>query len=201
MVGLLRRYWIILAVGVIVPLVYAFFRIPDQNFLDGFIGDWLATIIGLIIGIPIALELERWQTRSEANQRRIKILRNLKEELSYNLELISKSWPRKSAIHRGAYLAGAFRVESWRALSDGGELQWINDLEILESISTSYYYIRQLSQLADRLWSSTIITSRTLSNQITTEINKRADTFGGMAEQHIETTLQQIEPYINKSAA
>jgi hypothetical protein len=42
---------------------------------------------------------------------------------------------------------GGFKDELWNAFSDGGELEWIEDLQLLDVFSFAYHYIRRLIYL------------------------------------------------------
>ena len=44
---------------VLVPLVYFFVRLSDPVFRDGTMGNWFASIVGVLVGVPIALWLDR----------------------------------------------------------------------------------------------------------------------------------------------
>lgn len=188
----MRRYWWIIIVGLMVPLFYAVFRATAVSFLDGFIGNWLATVLGLMFGIPIGLEVERLQSQKESKNRKLKILELVKKELNFNHGLISKNWVGKDPIERGSFIGGNLKDELWNAFSDGGELEWIDNVELLDKIANAYYYIKQLSLLSQKMFSASLITPRSLSGQITTKINQVADGMGGMTEVMIESAIDAI---------
>jgi hypothetical protein len=70
-----------------------------------------------------------------------KILNLLKNELEYNLRTLTDRQSAEEELER-IYTPQRLKDELWNAFSDGGELQWIRDLDLIDSISTSYYYIR-----------------------------------------------------------
>jgi len=198
MSGFVKRYWWIIVVGLIIPLVYAITRILSLSFLDGFMGNWLATILGLGFGIPIGLEVERFQSQKETRNRKLKILELTKNELEFNHGLISKNWAGKDPLERGSFIGGNLKDELWNAFSDGGEIEWINNVELLDKIADAYYHIRQLSVLSQKLYSASLITTRSLSHDIANKINKTADVMGGMAEVVIENAIDAINKEINE---
>jgi hypothetical protein len=63
-----------------------------------------------------------------------------------------------------------FRYESWKAFSDGGEIQWIKDPELLGIISEAYYAMRILMELSHSLFS--ITNQSTISSELTLPVNK-----------------------------
>lgn len=65
------RLWLLLAIAFI-PLLYSISRITDMQFLDNFMSNWFATMIGAVMGIPIALEINRWQQESQ-DQKELKV--------------------------------------------------------------------------------------------------------------------------------
>ena len=64
MIKFLRQKYYLLPFLILflVPVIYSLFRIGSQNYWDGALGNWLATMLGVIGGIPIALEINRFVT-------------------------------------------------------------------------------------------------------------------------------------------
>jgi hypothetical protein len=125
-----------------------FFDIP---FWQNFVSNTLATIVGVVIlGIPIALWLNKHQEKSSEKERKKKILSLLKEELFTNLTLLS-GWEKNDNKQIEVNIIGPFlRNESWKAFSDGGELQWIKNPILLSELAQAYSYIRTLQELSDK---------------------------------------------------
>lgn len=117
------KNWVVIIALVIIPSVYFVLQLNDSLFVDSAMGNWFATMVGAISGIFIALELDRWQKRSEEKVHTKKILKLVKDEL-------------------------------WNALSDGGELQWIQDLDLINEISSAYYFIRIIIGLEEKYFNS-----------------------------------------------
>lgn len=115
------------------------------------LSNFLATAAGLILGVPAGLWLDRYirnrnevEKRVEAKKREHKILTILRKELADNIQMMSLLY-RDFA---NGYYPVAF--ESWRAFSDGGELQWIDDPELLSKLSFAYARISQYSFLLEK---------------------------------------------------
>jgi uncharacterized membrane protein len=57
--------WLVVAIVFVVPILYSLANINSPGFLENFIGNWAATMIGVIVGIPIALWLSRSQQKEQ----------------------------------------------------------------------------------------------------------------------------------------
>jgi len=122
----------------------------DISFLKDFASNALATFLGAILGIPIALWINKHQEKSSEKERKQKILSLLFEELIINLTQLS-GWHKNKRKKVETTMMGPFlRDESWRAFSDGGELEWIKDPKLISELANAYSYIRTLQQLTER---------------------------------------------------
>jgi hypothetical protein len=120
------------------------------SFWQSFLSNALATFLGAVIGIPIALLLNKYQEKASEFERKRKILSLLKEELLINLTQIS-AWNKNPNKHIETNVIGPFlRNESWKAFSDGGELKWIKNPILLSELARAYSHIRTLQELSER---------------------------------------------------
>ena len=157
----LALYWIavifFVALGIYIAQ-FCFNQIPQSAFRDSFLGNLLATIIGVIAGIPIALWVSRLQQNEqekiennfkerEVAEHTIKILSLVEKELGYNLSQLKKQKQGISDYGERFLPIDGQKDELWNAFSDGGELQWIKDLELLDMISMAYYDSRRVIHL------------------------------------------------------
>jgi hypothetical protein len=129
----------------------------DMNFFDfsfwqDFVSNALATFLGAIVGIPIALWLSRYQEKIVEKERKNKILRLLRGELLENLSVLS-GWEKADYLkkNRDIHSIGpVIKDESWKAFSDGGDLEWIKDPTLLSNLADAYYHVRIIRQISDR---------------------------------------------------
>ena len=122
----------------------------DISFWQNFVSNALATFLGAIIGIPIALGLSRHQEKTSEKERKTKILGLLREELLANLTQLS-GWNKSKDKRAEAIIIGPFlRDESWKAFSDGGELEWIKNPKLISELANAYSYVRLMQQLSER---------------------------------------------------
>lgn len=152
--------WFVLVALLFSGVWFFYERIPKSDTRDTFFGNLLATIIGVFIGIPIALEVNRYQSASQEKQeeatraqerlaRKQRILNLVEQELIYNRDLLSAMVEKqKSAPAIVTYLG--LKNDLWEALSDGGELHWVDNLKLLDSITKAYYHIRRIIFLEEK---------------------------------------------------
>lgn len=158
-------YWsvVVLVVALAaIPVAYSVAHIFDDMYRNSFFGNWAATVIGVIVGIPIALELNRREIAADAErsaasrqreerQRRSKILGLLRTELVYNREQLAARQAGEGRPKRQVLVPG-LKDELWHAFSDGGELQCIQDLDLLDALATAYHRIRAIIYLEERFF-------------------------------------------------
>lgn len=123
--------------------------LTGTSFKEAFGSNFLATVAGVALGVPVAVwltlrEAREQQTAAEtqekrvATERRRDVLKVLRRELSENLDTLAE---RMATTPRG--LAVPFlQDEVWSAMSDGGELRWVADPDLLRRLARSYLYVR-----------------------------------------------------------
>lgn len=155
--ALLRNwYWLPLAVLILLPLVYCFTRLNEQAFWDAAIGNWLATMLGVIVGVPVALSIERRrasrrqeQLASEFRRRSRNVLLLTKDELQHNLRALTN---RKTVP--SSFLTQRLKDDLWQALSDSGEIKWIDDPALLSGIATAYHFVAIVRDIEEKAYAA-----------------------------------------------
>ena len=147
---------VILILLTIPPVILAVCYFNDIEFRQNLIAGLLSTLVGLLIGIPIALRLNHIQeqndlvkTANEDKERKKNIVTIVRNELLFNKGLLTDRQPNEKNSDR-IVTTENLKDESWNSLSDGGELKYINDPELLDIISKAYYYIRIIKYLEDK---------------------------------------------------
>jgi hypothetical protein len=141
-----------------------FEAIPKSDTRDQFFGNFLATVIGAIVGIPIALEITRHQRRlqeaedestkgRERCQRQIRILELLRGELAVNRRILPQLIEAQATDPAVVSTVG-MKNDLWMSLADGGELHWLDDLTTLDAVANAYYHLRRLIVLEERYFDS-----------------------------------------------
>jgi hypothetical protein len=122
----------------------------STEFWQSFVSNAFATFIGAGLGVLGALWLSKLQKESSEKERKKKILDLLFNELLINLTHLS-GFQKSQIKHKDALtLSAILRNESWKAFSDGGELEWIKDPKLLDNLSEAYYAIRSVMNLSDK---------------------------------------------------
>ena len=120
-----------------------------SSFVQDFASNWLATFLGVIVGVPTALFLAEYQEKNTEREHREKILFLIKEDLENNLEIM-KSWKETDgSVFNIRPLAFDLGSELWEAFSDGGELQWIKDPGLLGLVAEAFSSIKSLKAYID----------------------------------------------------
>lgn len=139
----------------------------DFSFWQSFLSNALATFLGVIVGIPVALWIGRYQERKMELEKKEKILKLIHEELSVNHDFLSE-WLAEPSTTILDILFIHLRYEMWRAFSDGGEIQWIKDAETLAYIAEAFACVRTVKELAFNyytIFSSTRLKENSISNK------------------------------------
>jgi hypothetical protein len=154
----LGRLWqitLIIIIGVLLWALFLFFT--DQSFRGSSLSNFLATIVGVVVGIPIALLIaQRQQAEQELRDsaanladkklRQVKILSLIQTELKHTLEILNlrNVGPKDKDYYTQS---PGVKYDLWNAFSASGELQWVDDIDVLATLSDAYYYLRWIAQL------------------------------------------------------
>jgi hypothetical protein len=117
-----------------------------ESFWNNFFSNLLSTLIGVAVGLPVALKIDRKirkrnriEKESEEKKHRDKILKLIISEIDECIDSMNK-------VHKDmAEYYYPVRTETWNAFSDGGELQWIKDVDLLNDLSIGYAKINTYS--------------------------------------------------------
>ncbi len=128
----------------------------DEFWLN-FSADFLATVIGIIISVYVALELSVYQEKKTEKERKKKILDVLLTEIKENivcLEIWKQDdfdFTKADSIAKGIIpLHVSLYTESWEAFSSGGELQWVNDPVLLNILAVCYNRVSAIKYISNK---------------------------------------------------
>ncbi|MFH1523749.1 MAG: hypothetical protein ABIF04_02195 [Chloroflexota bacterium] len=77
----LKRWWLLILLAVF-PLSYFVYRFCDTSFRDNAIGNWFATVMGVFVGIPIAIEISLRQQAQHVKEEKDKKQKELQTQFS-----------------------------------------------------------------------------------------------------------------------
>ena len=93
-----------------------------------------------------------------AASNKTRVLRFIKEELNYNLEVI-----KSRDGNMGNIPAQPLKSDFWRITGLSGDLKWIDDIEMLNSVAQAYFDIGQLEAWETRFLDANLGITSTLS--------------------------------------
>ena len=152
----IRASWLLPLILVVASICYSAVRGARLEYWDAAIGNLLATLLGIIAGVPIALFLERRRAvlehasrTSEATKDRRDVLEVLLVELVRNRRM----------IHNRQTLADSISLESlhtarWEALSAAGSLRHVAQPAILGALADAYRATELLKAFEERAMSA-----------------------------------------------
>jgi signal transduction histidine kinase len=127
----------LLALGAV---AYSYGRRHNVQFWDGAVANWLATLLGIITGVPVAFFLERRRVESEARNRqaevrriRSDVLKLLSHELADAVQRLSIRLADAASVP-----LDPMKMSAWNALRDSGNLVHISEPELLGTIADAY---------------------------------------------------------------
>ncbi len=144
----------------------------DFSFWQSFVSNLGATIIGVGLGIPVALLINRWVEDRTGKERRKKILKVILDELKENFVYL-EMWKSEQFITKKVPELYTFLyTESWDAFSNGGELEWINDPLLLNTLATCYNKINAVKYNANK-YLDFVFTRYMVDTEIVEAVKKR----------------------------
>jgi len=154
---ILKPLLIFISLLVTIWVVYISFHfLKDPEFTKSFASNTLSTIIGAVCGLFIVFwvnDLERDKSKkdseSQTQSTKEKVLKVLVEDLKHNqTELKKQLSPQESEAFK---LRTNLKIEAWKAFSNGGELQSINDPEIIHRLADIFDKISSIIYLLELL--------------------------------------------------
>jgi len=121
----------------------------DTSFWQSFVSNLLATSIGVGLGIPVALLINRWVEAKIEKERKGKIIRVISDEVLHNWGTI-RSWLNDPKRVNVWILFSQLKDESWQALSDGGDLEPIQDPYLIKDLAEAYSYVHSLMLMSEK---------------------------------------------------
>jgi hypothetical protein len=149
-------FWSFLLLVLVVIVVYATLSKDAWDFLNNLV----ATLAGIAIGVPVGLFVSRRQAeqeeakrlRTEADERKkrvTKIVSLLQRELRDGLTTLKRSKSAGAVSTWTGY--NPIKIELWQAFSDGGEIEWIDDPDLLDKLAAAYHHLRLHSTYQDSM--------------------------------------------------
>lgn len=151
--------WVVAAAALFPPLVYSVYAVVHEknnwlwsSYLQALMSSWAATVLGIGVGLPVALWLNRLaqreadkaeneKTLAAAKLREDRVLQIVEQELTGNLGYIE-------AVINNNSLRFHFDVARWQAIGSSGDAAAIDDLAVLQRVARTYEQIETLNAIA-----------------------------------------------------
>ncbi len=150
---------IVSVIAVTIAVVYGFERY-DFNFLDNLIATSVGVLFGLVLGLftnSLELSDQRAQAENQARTHAQDILKRIQTELEYNfkilaqrIELLKDPSQSPQKIVPRIMFQYPLNLELWDALRLAGELSVIEDLALLEAITSAYHRLRTIAFIEEQ---------------------------------------------------
>lgn len=151
--------------------------------LESFLIQLSATFIAVIIGIPIALWLNRKYSEYKKREEKNSLIDFLKQNLKENLRLIEDM---KKHFSQGVVIFYNVDLASWPLISQ--KVQLLDDTELQKKIFSVYYKLEHLSRKIDRQFEMHYSAFQAMGNYQ----KQRAQLIGSIVK-HIDVIRQGIK--------
>ena len=116
--------------------------IPESSYWQGTMGNWLATIVGVVVGLPIALWLNA-AFESKATERQKKVQNNEAAERAKRTTLalrqeLENAIPVLEALSVSQVAQIHISIARWSSASTSGETQWLAGPELVQALAAAY---------------------------------------------------------------
>ena len=164
--GIFPVAWLIVAGIALWSLLYFIAHFGSQAFVESAMGNLFATILGVLVGLPIALQVSRYQQSaaqaaafleksSEIAARRRKVLKLLREELQKNIDGLQERVAPITGGGKRLVFTHSLRNQLWVAFTDGGELQYLDDPGLLATLAEAYHEVAYCILLEHKFFDAT----------------------------------------------
>jgi len=193
----------ILFLGVLGYSVYYSIFLSGSSFADGTVGNLLATLVGVVLAVPVAISIDRIRQKKEteaeqkaAELKRSQVLTLLLHELQINQLLIEK----RLGLEDNKYPHPEFRSIAWDAFSSGGELKWIDDVTLLSIIANAYHTIRQIISDEESWYHAELERDpRTMGSTKGDRIRSHIVPIYPQAKEVIEQSIRAVEQFLREN--
>jgi hypothetical protein len=187
----------VLVFGVLVVI----YPMVEAAFWQSFFSNFLATMLGAVVGIPTAIWLSNQQRKMEDAAQKSRIIPLLQEELLVNTTHLS-SWQKSDFQKLETLYTGIFLEDGiWSAFSASGELGFIHDPQLLKHLGHAYGSIRIVKNLSERYIKLTQLIDRNESELLLNVIGPLLAKGVGKAIEDIRTAFLAISKEQSKKAA
>jgi hypothetical protein len=139
--------WSVPSALAIPAICYSVYRGSEIQYWDGAVGNWLATLLGIVTGVPVALYLERTRSAAEVSAKAKEAERVRRDTLALLLGELTDAQQRVIARLplKDSIPIDPMKLSIWNAMRDSGKLAHISDPTLLSCIADAYRFITILN--------------------------------------------------------
>jgi hypothetical protein len=184
-------------------IAYSIYRRGETQYWDGAVGNWLATLLGIVTGVPVALFLERRRVASETDGKQREVQRVRRDMLTLlHGELVDAATrlaPRVAL--KDAVPIDPMKTSIWDVMRDSGNLTHISEPELISAIADAYRIIAIISNRERHIMQVVHGATITFPNGETAGMKLLRETadFYPLAVQNIERALAAISKALLES--
>jgi len=141
-----------LALAVVTIVTYFILTYTIDDFWQSYLSNALATMVGILIGVPVTIWIASIQEQETEIERRNRILGLLRRELLVNFGQLAGWGRHEDKRIEVSTLSEFLRDELWVAASSADELKWIKDSNLLSELANAYSSIRMVKSMADKYY-------------------------------------------------
>jgi hypothetical protein len=171
-----------------------------------------SVILGTIIAFAFykfqkkdAERAEKEKLEKERQMRKKKILDLVSKELLVNYKVVRlflQTYGKSQIEHMEKFdviysFAYQMKDELWRAFSDGGELRWINDIDVLDKLTSAYHSIYKIKYAGNAYIQYGFYELPSQGPVISEYLEKNLDELAKSAKTKIKDALNCIENELN----
>lgn len=177
-------------------LAYSIYRRGELQYWDGAVGNWLATLLGIVTGVPVALFLERRRVASGTVEKQREVQRVRRDMLTLlHGELVdaTKRLASRAALKTSVPI-DPMKMSIWDVMRDSGNLTHISEPELISAIADAYRIIAIISSREKQIMQSVYAATVTFADGETAGMKLLRETadFYAPAVQSIEIALAAI---------
>jgi hypothetical protein len=156
---------------------------------EDFIVQLIATLIGVTLGIPVALWLNKRYSRYKKKDEKEILINFLKNNLENNQKILKEM---QSRFANGYVIMEYLDTGSWSLFSQ--KINFLGNIELEKKILDTYYNLQQLSRKIDRQFEMHFSTFRAMNSYISDREHIKMSSMGQIGElrKEIEEILKEL---------
>lgn len=201
LINWMRNHYYVLFILLLlsIPTAYSISRGADLNYWDGAIGNWLATVLGVLCGIPIAVEIQKYNSLAEDKKqllielkREKELLLLVKEELLFNYDRLSDRVGNTTDLP-----LHPFKIDLWSALSDSGEIKYISSRPLLNRIASAYHIVGVVKNIENQCYQASRGATVRFGDKTSAQLLlSDARAFDKQNNDNLQFAINEIDKYI-----